>query len=161
MLLQALAVFRLKSFSCFFLCSLCCIHFPAYAIDVAGVKIPDSICINHGNSLQLNGAGVRRKVFTDIYVAALYLEERSSNANDIIYSETAKRIALHFVYKEVPVEKLIEGWYDGFVLNNDPQQLKIMQSRLRQSYDYFATMKSGDVIYLDYIPGKGTRLSIN
>ncbi|MDQ1362683.1 MAG: hypothetical protein QG652_543, partial [Pseudomonadota bacterium] len=29
------------------------------------------------------------------------------------------------------------------------------------SYDYFATMKSGDVIYLDYIPGKGTRLSIN
>ncbi|MBI3187141.1 MAG: chalcone isomerase family protein [Gammaproteobacteria bacterium] len=134
---------------------------PVHALDIAGITVPDQACINHGNALHLNGAGTREKLFTDIYVGALYLPDKSHKADDIINSEVPRRIALYFVYKEVSATKLIEGWQDGFELNNDAQQLQVMESRLKQSYGYFSTMKSGDVIFLDYIPGQGTRLIIN
>lgn len=128
---------------------------------MAGIQIPDKVSMNDGGLLQLNGAGIRRKMLTDIYVGALYLQKTSNNAQDIIYSEMPKRIALYFVYKEVSADKLIEGWKDGFVSNNEPQRLNAMQSRLNQSYGYFTTMKAGDVLFLDYIPNQGTRLMIN
>ncbi|TNF39070.1 MAG: hypothetical protein EP315_00325 [Gammaproteobacteria bacterium] len=130
------------------------------ALDIAGIEIADVIQINN-TSLQLNGAGIREKLFTDIYVGALYLEKPSTDINEIILSEKTKRIALHFIYREVTAEKLVEGWNDGFRLNLDTDEYDQLQPRLQQSYDFFETMKTGDVVYLDYVPDIGTRLTIN
>jgi len=44
----------------------------AEAKDVAGVKVPDSVSVNN-QTLALNGAGIRKKLFIKVYVGALYL----------------------------------------------------------------------------------------
>lgn len=46
----------------------------ADTVTVSGVKLDDSVQVG-SQSLKLNGAGVRYKVFFKVYVAALYLPE--------------------------------------------------------------------------------------
>jgi hypothetical protein len=133
----------------------------AQAAHIAGMDIPDTACIDHQKILQLNGAGVRRKMIIDVYVGALYLEHPSSDITAIMQSETRKRIALYFIYDEVTKEKLLEGWRDGFVLNHTATQLAALQSRLDESSRMFRSVHAGDTIYADYIPGIGTRIIIN
>ncbi len=132
-----------------------------HAATIAGIQIPDSTQIASQKNLVLNGAGIRKKLFLDIYVGALYLEDITSDIDTIIFSNKPKRIALHFVYDEVTAEKLIEGWTDGFRENNSEEQFNKLKSRLIKSYRFFETMYSGDTIFLDLIPGVGTRLTIN
>ena len=46
---------------------------PAYANkDVAGVDVPDTLSVE-GKTLQLNGAGIRKKFVVKVYVGALYV----------------------------------------------------------------------------------------
>ena len=79
----------------------------------------------------------------------------------IIQSNSAKRIALHFIYEEVSAEKLIEGWTDGFRENHNAEEFKQLEQRLKHSYRFFENMHAGDTIFIDYIPNLGTRLSVN
>lgn len=128
---------------------------------IAGIELPDNIRMGPHTILKLNGAGVRKKLFYTIYVGALYLQQPSSDSDEILHSKRARRIALHFVYDEVSAEKLIEGWNDGFVNNLSAAQLQQVRERLHRSYAFFQTMHAGDSIYLDFLPGIGTRLSVN
>ena len=131
------------------------------AMTLAGLELPQRIHVTPQQPLQLNGAGVRTKFIYDIYVAALYLEQTSNDSRQILNNDGAKRIALHFIYDEVSAEKLLEGWKDGFRLNNTRQQLQQLQQRFEQSQHLFRTVHAGDTIYIDYLPGQGTRVSIN
>lgn len=47
------------------------IALPAYAKEIAGVMVNDTLQTEDGTTLQLNGAGVRSKLFMDIYIAQL------------------------------------------------------------------------------------------
>jgi hypothetical protein len=68
---------------------------------------------------------------------------------------------MHFLYKEVEQEKLINGWRDGFKNNLDNASYSKLAPRLAKFNDLFRTMKRGEVIDLDYLPDKGTRVWIN
>jgi hypothetical protein len=65
------------------------------------------------------------------------------------------------VYDEVEREKIIDGWNDGFVENNSDEQLKSLQARIDVFNSYFSDLKKGDVLLYDFIPGTGTRVTIN
>ncbi|MCW8956014.1 MAG: chalcone isomerase family protein [Gammaproteobacteria bacterium] len=132
----------------------------ATAVNLANNKLAASIVLNN-KQLLLNGAGIRKKYFTDIYIAALYLETPSNNIREILESSSFKRISLYFLYDEVSAEKLKQGWIDGFRQNNSFQSLAAMQPGLTKSINLLQTMHRGDTIYMDYIPGQGTFLSIN
>lgn len=133
----------------------------AYALNIAGLDLPNEVRIASQPALKLNGAGVRTKFIYDIYVAALYLEHTTQDIEQILNAGGAKRIALHFVYDEVSVDKLLEGWNDGFRLNNAPARLDDLQQRLEASRHLFQTVHAGDVIYIDYLPDQGTRVTVN
>ena len=70
-----------------------------FAFEIKGVKIPDSITVEN-HKLILNGAGKRMKFFFTIYIGALYLPEKTSNAKDIIEKDMPKRILMHFIYSK-------------------------------------------------------------
>ena len=76
------------------------ISLPAYAKDIAGVMVNDSLQTEEGTTLQLNGAGIRSKFFMDIYIAELYMEKPSTVAAEVIGDKGKKRIVMHFLYKE-------------------------------------------------------------
>ena len=132
------------------------------AFQVAGVDIPETAVINGlDRPLVLNGAGVRKKLFISVYVAALYLPQRQTGVGDLLSDPPPNRVAMHFVYSEVAKRKLDEGWIEGFGQNLTAQRLVAVQSRLQRFIALFGDMYRGDRVWLDYVPGRGTVVTVN
>lgn len=126
------------------------------------VTLPDSVTLDGTDVvLQLNGMGYRTKFIFNIYVGALYTESRVESRDAVQALKGPKRIVMHMVYDEVNREKITNGWNEGFEENNSDAQLEKLQARLKKFNSYFPDLKENDVILLDYIPGKGTRVTIN
>ena len=130
------------------------------AREIAGVKVAEQIELA-GQTLQLNGAGIRSKFVFDIYIGALYVTHKSNKVKDILSATGPKRVMMHFLHDEVDKQKLIDGWLDGFENNHSSAEFEKLKPRLLQFNNLFVTANKGDVIVLDYLPGQGTRVSIN
>jgi len=130
--------------------------------ELAGVFVDDQITIDNGETLVLNGIGLREKFWIDIYVGSLYLPAKISNVADILSSRKAWRIQMDFVYKEVDKEKLVTAWREGFNMNQSKEVIASLSDRMDQFYSYFdQNAVAKDQFILDYIPGKGTTISKN
>ena len=126
------------------------------------VTLPDKVTIEGSDvELLLNGMGYRTKFVFKIYVAALYTET-SVNTRDAVQSlKGPKRVVMHMVHDEVERKKITDGWDDGFEENNSDEQLEKLQARIDIFNSYFPDLKKGDVLLYDFIPAKGTRVTIN
>lgn len=134
---------------------------PAQAAKVAGVKLDDSVQISADTpKLMLNGAGIRKKAWIKVYVGALYLQNKATSVDAVLNQTGANRVLMHFLYKKVGRDKLVDGWKEGFSGNN-PAEMEKLKARLDDFNGLFSDAKKGDVILLDYLPGKGTRVTIN
>jgi len=134
----------------------------ATAAELSGVYVEEQISAANGQTLLLNGVGLREKFWVDVYVGSLYLSEKSSNVEEILSQQGAWRIQLDFVYKEVTSKKLIKAWREGFEKNQSEQSPGQLQTRIDQFYRYFATnVVAKDQYSFDYIPGKGTTITKN
>lgn len=133
----------------------------AQARQIADVDIAESISREDApGDLQLNGAGIRYKFIFKIYVGALYLEKKTQSAEEAISSNGANRVLMHFLYDEVSKEKLVNAWIEGFESNISADQFKSLKPRIDQFNNFFETLTTNDVVLLDFMPGKGTRVTI-
>jgi hypothetical protein len=138
------------------------ITFTLHAETIANIDIPNAVYRSDQSSkLILNGAGIRTKFVFDIYVGSLYLEKKLTSAKDIFTDPGEKRISMHFLYKEVTKEKLVDGWNDGFKNNHTSGELEKLNARITQFNNLFVTVKKGDVINLNFTPASGTQVIIN
>lgn len=103
------------------------------------------------DALVLNGYGTRTKLLWDVYLTALYLPYKSNDAAEILTMSGPQRISLYFL-REVPKDKLIEGWLDGFNLNQTEAQMATFESRLETASEHFRTMQEGEIIHFAYQP---------
>lgn len=131
------------------------------AKEISGVVIPEVVTMENGSALHLNGAGIRSKLFFDIYIAQLYLQNPGNDAGTVIADEGSKRVVMHFLYDEVGRDKLVDGWNDGFEGNCTAEQLATLKERIAQFNALFETVKSGDTITFDYTPGQGTVVEVS
>jgi hypothetical protein len=130
--------------------------------ELAGVFVDDQITAENGETLVLNGIGLREKFWVDVYVGSLYLPAKTSNVADILSSQKAWRIQMDFVYKEVDKEKLVTAWREGFHMNQNKDVINAISDRMDQFYGYFdQNAVAKDQFILDYIPGKGTTVTKN
>ncbi len=127
---------------------------------IAGVELADRYQVG-GQALLLNGAGIRSKLFFKIYIGALYVAKTSGDAMELLATPGPKSMQMHMLYKEVEAEKITGGWREGFAANLSAAEFKAVEDRLRQFNALFPTLKAGDIVHMNYLPGKGTRLSIN
>lgn len=136
----------------------------ASAAEFEGVKLPDSARVSDaGPELVLNGAGLRTRVFFRVYVGALYLTKKTTAANAIISDAGAKRVALHML-RELSSDQFVSALEDGLKNNHPAEQLAKLDAptkQLRAIFDTVKTAKTGDVIFIDYLPGTGTRITVN
>ena len=144
----------------FILCCLFLWSVPANAREIAGVMVPETLQTDDGTVLHLNGAGIRSKFFFDIYIAELYMEHPSSVASEVIGDAGRKRIIMHFLYAKVEKDKLIDGWNEGFAGNSTAGEVAKLQTGIDQYNGMFVDVHKGDIIVLDYIPDKGTVVTI-
>lgn len=132
------------------------------AVEIENVILPDSIpSTTSTKSLVLNGAGIRTKLFFDIYVCGLYLETKSQKPADIIRDTGEKRIMMHFLYDEVSREKLVSGWTDGFEANHTDKQMAKLKVPLANFNAMFSTVKKGNTIQLDFLSNGEVHVTIN
>ena len=132
--------------------------FPAFSAEVAGVKIPDE-----DQKLQLNGAGLRKRVFFQVYVIGLYLPEKKAAAADAIGAAGAKRIAIHML-RDVGADTFVGALSDAMRDNHSAADYKALEPRIAQLGAILAEMKEakkGMVIMLDLVPGGSTQVSVN
>lgn len=132
----------------------------AGAVEIAGVNVPETVSQEDGTQLQLNGAGIRSKFIFKVYIAQLYLKEKATDSAAVIQPDTGKRMTMHFLHSEVGKDSLVGAWNDGFKGNGSKEQLDNLKSQIETFNAMFETVKEGDQILLDYVPGKGTIVSI-
>lgn len=129
---------------------------PVHAAVVADVTFPDTVQVA-GQPVVFNGAGLREFAWIDLYVGALYLPRPMTDPHTIITTDMPKRLVLHFVFKEVPKDRLGETFTDR--IEDDPK-LQAIEPEINRMVSLFETMHPGDELVLDYVPGKGTVLFV-
>ena len=140
----------------------CLFSAPGTAAELSGVFVDDEIKAENGQSLVLNGIGLREKFWVDVYVGSLYLPGKSDDVAEILSNPGPWRVQLDFVYKEVASKKLIKAWNEGFSKNQTSENLIALQDRIDQFNSYFKQdAVASDQFILDYIPGKGTTIIKN
>ena len=131
---------------------------PCYALDIAGVKLADE-----DRKLVLNGAGLRKVIFIQVYAIGIYLPEKKSAAADVIAAQGAKRVLLHML-RDADADDFSEALLDGVKANHDPAEMKALEPRLRQLFAIMAEIKQakkGMRITLDWLPAAGTQVAVD
>jgi hypothetical protein len=131
----------------------------AWAGDLGGVTIPDEVTFGNA-SLELNGMGLRKKMWVKVYVAGLYLESKTSDATEAVSSTGTKRVVMHFLTNKATKKKMDSAWFEGFE-NNSPAEYAALEERVKRFVGYFGDMKVGDVIQMTVVPGSGTAVVLN
>ena len=130
--------------------------------ELAGVKVEDRITLDNGDSLQLNGMGLREKLWVDVYVGSLYLAKPASTEAGVLAQPGSLRIQMNFIYKEVSAEKMVASWAEGFANNQSADKLASLQQRIDAFNALFSdSARRGDIYTLDYLPGSGTVIEKN
>jgi len=129
---------------------------PAAAREVAGVKLDETVSVA-GQSLALNGAGIRKKFVVKVYVGALYLASPASDPEAIVAADAPKRVRMVFL-RDVDRDSVLGAFRDGFDANSGAQA-----AQARADLDGVAgaipDMKEGGELVVTYVPGQGTTLS--
>ncbi len=133
---------------------------PTQAREVAGVDIAERVEVG-GQPLILNGAGVRRKFFIRVYVGALYLPARAATGAEALAQDGPRRVTMQVLYDEISRQKLVDAWNDGFADNLSVDERQRLQPRIDRFNTLFDAVHAGDLITLDYLPGKGTVVSVS
>jgi hypothetical protein len=126
--------------------------------SLAGVTMPDTQQVA-GKTLVLNGLGLRTKYMVKVYVAGLYLEQKSSDANAIIKADAPKRIVLQFVHG-ASKGQMIDAFNESFK-DNTPDAVKTMKPDIDKLLGAIDAGKVGDQMIFTYVPGTGTTYALN
>ena len=113
----------------------------------------------------LNGAGVRHKfAFMKVYIGSLYLTQKKTENEAIFADPGPKRVTMHILESEVTAPELISSLNNALAANLVPHELALLEKRIRDLNAMMSSLKvinKGGVIQLDYIPGVGTRITVN
>lgn len=142
-MLLTLAVFALTSIS--------------HAGTLASVTLPDTVQAA-STTLVLNGMGMRIKYMAKVYVAGLYLPQKSTDPLAILKPDVPKRIVMHFV-RNVSKSQLTDGFSESFQ-NNTPEAAKTLKPDIDRLFSTLDSVKEGDELVFTYVPATGTSLAI-
>lgn len=134
----------------------------ADTVTVSGVKLDDSVQVG-SQSLRLNGAGVRYKVFFKVYVAALYLPEEKNTTADVLAMPGAKRVTL-VMMRDLSNDDLGQRFMDGLRANLDiDERSKLIKPMISfgKMFSLVPVLKKGDILTFDWVPGTGVVCQFN
>ena len=121
---------------------------------VSGVKVDEKLSLE-GQSLVLNGAGTREKMWIDLYVGSLYLPKKSSSANDIMNSKDAAAIKLNIISGMITSDKMISAINEGFE-NSTDKKTAPLKAKIDKFKGFFKDeIKKGDVFIIMNVPNEG------
>lgn len=129
---------------------------PLGAARFSGVTLPDTMPVG-GRTLRLNGAALLKKMVFKVYVAALYIEEPSKDAEAIVAAEVPKAFVLHFL-RDVPRDQLAAAIVRG-IANNAGEVGVRAKPEVDRLLAALVDMKGGDRLTLAYDPENGSTVT--
>jgi hypothetical protein len=128
---------------------------------INGVSVEKTITVS-GQELELNGAGMREKLWYDLYVGALYVAEKSNDGKALVNADKAMAITLDITDSKVTQDKMKSAVEDGFGDSCTSKERKAIQSEINTFIGLFKdAIVEGDHFEIAYLPGKGTMVSKN
>ena len=125
---------------------------------ISGVTFPPKLDIK-GTSLYFNGCGLREKYTLDLYVAGLYLEKTTMDANKVMAADASSAIKIVITSSKVTRDKFNESVKEGFA---NASTGKASAAEIAKFKGFFADpFKVKDEILMIYVPGKGVAVTIN
>lgn len=134
----------------------------AAAATLEGQEFDETIRLSN-RDLRLNGLGVRKILFINAYVAALYLGERVGTALEVAVMPGPKRLQLRMLQNAGP-DDFTSALVTGIRKNtSDAEQIRLGDRivQLQRTINRIGRTSKGDNITLDYLPDSGTRLAVN
>lgn len=124
---------------------------PAAAAQLAGVKLPDTQMVGT-TQLVLNGMGLRTYslLAIHIYVAGLYLQQPSHDAEAILASPEVKLVRMHFVHN-VGAAAMRAAWRRG-LMKNCIAPCVLSRARLAAFLAALRPVKDGEDVTLEFQP---------
>jgi hypothetical protein len=129
-------------------------------MECHGINFPEHTQVQT-SALTLNGLGLRQATMLkiNVYVAALYVAQKSTDANTILGSNSPKKLVLHFV-RDVDSADLKEAWQEGFE-HNAKEQLPALKERIDKLKGWMTDRKSGQQLTFTSTPGAGIEVDVN
>ncbi|MGB3590106.1 MAG: chalcone isomerase family protein [Nonlabens sp.] len=128
---------------------------------INNVKVESTLTVD-GKELILNGAGMREKLWFDLYVGALYLESKESNGATLTAADKPMAITLDITDDLVTQDKMKTAVEDGFDESCSNKERKAIASEINTFIGFFSEkIVKGDHFKIAYMPGKGTMVSKN
>ena len=130
----------------------------AVAAEVAGVAGVAFAASQHvaGEELQLNGAGLRTRLFFKVYAAGLYVRHKSGDPQSLLADGESWRMRVHLL-REVAGETLLKALREGLEANLAAGE----QASLAASIEQFSAIlrgipsaRAGDELMLDFANDK-------
>lgn len=134
---------------------------PARAIEVDGYRFDDTLKLGNAD-LVANGAGIRSK-FGRRYAMALYLPAKSDDAKTVLATKGPKRIAITLI-RDVDGDTFADAVSKGINNNSSDAEKAALKARVAQlvaTVTALGEIKAGAGIVFDWLPERGTVLTIN
>jgi len=134
----------------------------AQPVEVEGVKLEPTAQVG-GAALQLNGAGLRKRAIFKVYVAGLYVPQKSADAPALLAQKGPRRISITML-RDVDADSFSGALNDGLRANHTEAQVagfKAQIDTLNANLKAVGEAKKGDAIHFEYLPESGTRVTVN
>jgi len=132
---------------------------PARAASLEGVSLPDQTT-EGGKTFVLNGIGLRTaSIFNiSVYVAGLYLEAPSHDAEAILRSPGGKLLELHFL-RDLEAKDARHAWSEGFQ-HNCPTPCRLDENEVARFLEAVTPVVRGDVVRFHFA-ASGVSVTLN
>jgi len=130
------------------------------APTISASEIPDTFEYK-GSSLILNGQGTRVIFFMKVYEGSLYLENKSSNADEIVKNNSPMAIRIDVISEMVTADAMKKALSEGLEksTNNNTSPISNEIDQLASSFNSAVT--SGDFYEFVFIPEIGMHVLKN
>ena len=133
------------------------------AEELAGVEMDEVVTVSPGGEqLRLKGKAIKSNARQAVYVGGLYLQNDNESVSDILSSDGAKRFVLYCQNSSIKPEALIRALNLGITVNHTEDELAKLEPMIEQFNKIWnAEINQGDKVWIDFLPGKGTMVTIN
>ncbi|MFL2508200.1 MAG: chalcone isomerase family protein [Candidatus Pseudothioglobus sp.] len=127
---------------------------------ISASGIPETIEFE-GSTLMLNGKGTRVVFFMKVYEGSLYLETKSSDADQIINDSYPMAIRIDVTSEIVTADAMKKALSDGLEKSTNNNTVSILDEIEQLSSSFNSAVTSGDFYEFIYIPEIGTHVLKN
>ncbi|MFY9477965.1 MAG: chalcone isomerase family protein [Aquabacterium sp.] len=126
------------------------------AVELEGIEIEESITA-YGKKLVLNGIGLRKRGYFKADVTALYLPEKRTTAEAVMKLDGLRRIQLNILreFTSSTISRIFIADFKQVATDEEFKKLIDVIGQIGSAYANVKRVVKGDVVNLDWVPGRG------